>query len=224
MEITIAHKAYGGEVLFKDFHCQISEGAFVALSGPSGIGKTSLLRILAGLEQDWTGAIAEFDRESVGYMFQEARLMPWLTALDNLTLFGATRDEAYQALDRVGLAEAAGKYPRMLSGGMQRRLALARLLLARPQWILLDEPFTSLDSHSAAICRRLIRELHQELKATVLLVTHSLDEALSLADEVLIMSGHPASISERIVLPSDSGVADSPTDLAKIKATLAVYF
>lgn len=224
MEIHIEHKRYDGEPLFLDFHCKIDEGAFVALSGPSGVGKTTLLRLLAGLEPDWQGAIDGVNRDTVGYMFQEARLMPWLTALDNLTLFGASKRAAEDALDRVGLSDAAAKYPRALSGGMQRRVALARLLLARPKLVLLDEPFTSLDGQSAEICRQLISALHKECNATVVLVTHSLDDALSLADEVLVMSGRPAQICERIALPSDADKGAESAFTRRIRDDLSAYF
>ena len=195
MRIRLQHKAFAGKSLLAPVQFSIEPGEFVALTGPSGAGKTTLLRILAGLDVDWQGEILEQDMAPVGLMFQEPRLMPWLTVLENLTLMNASRADALALLQRVGLGADSHKYPGQLSGGMQRRVALARALAMRPGLLLMDEPFSSLDQETAEACRGLLLDCWRETGTAVLFVTHDLVEAGRLAQRIWRLEGAPALLS-----------------------------
>ena len=167
----------------------IAPGEFVALLGRSGSGKSTLLRALAGIdhEAEGTGEIALPPRLSV--IFQDARLLPWMRVLDNVTL-GLPREahpRALQALDEVGLAGREGSWPHELSGGEQQRVALARALVREPALLLADEPFGALDALTRIQMHELLRQLSQRHRPAVLLVTHDIDEALALADRIVML-------------------------------------
>lgn len=182
-------------------------GEFVAIVGPSGAGKTTLLKIVAGLDQDYEGSLAGAgDQSRLGFVFQEPRLLPWLSVADNLRLVNPALSDADidAGLTQVGLAGTAAQFPLRLSGGMQRRVALLRAFLVRPELLLLDEPFISLDAPTAESLYRVLAELRRDLLPTTLLVTHDLREALALADRVLFVSRSPA----RVIL-------DHPVALAR---------
>jgi NitT/TauT family transport system ATP-binding protein len=179
-------------------------GEFVAIVGPSGAGKTTLLKIISGLERDFEGSVqlgSEAEPQTaparIGFMFQEPRLMPWLTVAQNLALVdpSAIGARLAAALDSVGLADCAALFPNQLSGGMQRRVALLRAFMVAPQLLLMDEPFQSLDAPTAEQLRAQLLTLWQGSRATVLFVTHHLDEALALADRVLFLSPGPSHIA-----------------------------
>ena len=164
-------------------------GEFIAIVGPSGAGKTTLLKIISGLDTAFDGEIRLPAGATLGYMFQEARLMPWLTVLDNLQLIPSAmqRQQLLEMLEMVGLKECASLYPRQLSGGMQRRVALLRAFIVQPQLLLMDEPFQALDAPTAAQLRAQLMALWQRSEPTVLFVTHHLTEALALASRVLFL-------------------------------------
>lgn len=171
-------------------------GAFVAIVGPSGAGKTTLLKIVAGLDPAFDGSVTS-DRDSrVGFVFQEPRLLPWLNVAENLRLVQPELSDADIAagLAKVGLPDTAAKYPLHLSGGMQRRVALLRAFLIKPDLLLLDEPFISLDAPTAESLYRVLETLRADVMPTTLLVTHDLREALALADRVLFVSPSPARV------------------------------
>lgn len=180
----------------------VAPGEFLALVGPSGCGKSTLLAIVAGLDRDFEGRIAfrlgerHVSTPRLGFIFQEPRLMPWLTTLQNLTLVLGEQPDAVEqaraALEAVGLADWEQAYPSQLSGGMQRRVALARAYCVNPEVLLLDEPFVSLDAPTADALRALVAELWEARRPTVVFVTHSLREALALADRVQFLSAGPA--------------------------------
>ena len=155
--------------MLSDFSLSLASGEHAALLGPSGIGKSTLLRLIAGLEQPDSGRIhSEFCR--VGYVFQEDRLLPWLTAEDNLTVVtGCTRETAGELLDALELGGEYRAYPDTLSGGMRQRVSIARALAFSPDLLLLDEPFKGLDEALRARVAELIRKRHD---GTLLLVTH----------------------------------------------------
>lgn len=172
-------------------------GEFVAIVGPSGAGKTTMLKIVAGLDKDYEGGLdGAGDDARLGFVFQEPRLLPWLDVADNLRLVSpALSDAEIQAgLTKVGLVDAAAEFPLRLSGGMQRRVALLRAFLVRPELLLLDEPFISLDAPTAESLYQVLAELRRDVMPTTLLVTHDLREALALADRVLFVSHSPAQL------------------------------
>ncbi len=198
MRLEVEEKRFGSDVVLGRLSLHLPAGEFIALLGPSGAGKTTLLRMLAGLDEDYRGELITDgegpDRPSLGFLFQEARLMPWLTALQNLVLVTGDEERARQALESVGLTAAADRYPHQLSGGMQRRVALARAVVCTPRLLLLDEPFVSLDQPSAAALRTQLLEHWQQSRPTVVLVSHDLDEALELADRIVFLGGRPATV------------------------------
>ncbi len=208
---------YAAQVIFTDLHVHIPGGRFTALLGPSGVGKTTLLRLAAGLDTPEAGAIAADDGGSlagrVAYMGQQDLLLPWLTVLGNVTLGARLRGmpaDTVRALDllaEVGLADRAGDLPGTLSGGMRQRAALARTLYEDRPVVLMDEPFSALD----ALTRARVQDLAARLLRgrTVLLVTHDPAEACRLAHLLLVLSGNPARLEAPISVP---GVPPRPVD------------
>lgn len=183
----------------------IAQGEFVSLVGPSGAGKTTLLRIIAGLDTGYAGSITWQDapRPRLGIVFQEPRLVPWLTILDNLLLV-AGPDEAPRAralLAELELSETETALPGQLSGGMQRRVALARALLVEPDFLMLDEPLISLDSALADRMRHLLNEYWRARRTTTLLVTHNLAEAADLSTRILMLSPTEGKLIADCALP-----------------------
>jgi NitT/TauT family transport system ATP-binding protein len=191
---------------------EIGAGQFAAIVGPSGCGKSSLLMMMAGLRHPTDGAIecngrvmTQPDPTRIGVVFQDANLYPWLTARENvefpLTLRGVDkrkrREEALAALELVGLAEFSSKYPRQLSGGMKQRVSIARGLVQDPQILLMDEPFAALDEQSRMTMGDELLHIWSITKKTIVFVTHSLTEAVYLADEVYVMSARPGRLIER---------------------------
>jgi ABC-type nitrate/sulfonate/bicarbonate transport system ATPase subunit len=173
----------------------LNAGETVALTGPSGIGKTTLLRICAGLHARWQGTLDLPGKVAV--VFQEPTLLPWRSALQNLTLTtGCTPADATAALAEVGLADKAGSYPGALSLGQQRRLALARAFALRPDVLLMDEAFVSLDAVLADEMMTLFETLRRARPLATLMVTHSADEAQRLATRLLRLEGQPGRIAD----------------------------
>lgn len=210
LEVRVERKLYPGTgvTALQGLKFSAAPGEFLCFVGPSGAGKSTLLNVIGGLDKLVDGDVrvdggplhpkgAE-PRARIGYMFQDPRLIPWLTALDNLCLVldrnGESAAQARHLLKEVGLADNEKTFPGQLSGGMQRRLALARAFVVRPALMLMDEPFVSLDAPTAMRLRGLLLELWHELRPTVLFVTHNLREALALADRVLFLSGSPGRV------------------------------
>jgi NitT/TauT family transport system ATP-binding protein len=207
LQVAIRHKTYGsnGVRAIEALSLDVAEGEFVALVGPSGAGKTTLLNVVSGVDPDFDGDLQLDDRPlhrngddrgRLGFLFQDSRLMPWLSVLDNVQLVlgrgDAARARAVTLVREVGLADFAHAYPGQLSGGMQRRVGLARAFAVEPQLLLMDEPFQSLDAPTADYLRGLLMKLWNETRPIVLFVTHSLREALALADRVVFLSDRPA--------------------------------
>ncbi len=184
----------------------IAPGEFVAIVGPTGCGKSTLLNIAAGLLRPASGTVRIFDvplaglNREAGYLFQADSLFPWKSAIDNvaigLEIAGAPRALALQRaqgwLDAVGLAAFGNRYPHMLSGGQRKRVGLAQVLIRDPRILLMDEPFGPLDAQTRQIMGNLLLELWSADRKAVLFVTHDLEEAIALADRVVIMSAGPA--------------------------------
>jgi NitT/TauT family transport system ATP-binding protein len=189
----------------------VGDGRFVSLVGPSGSGKSSLLRAVIGLQQPLSGTIeTNVARTQVGILFQDDALLPWKTARDNvalgLTFNGMERSkalaEAEAWLERLDLAGFGDRFPRHLSGGQRKRVALAQVLAMKPKLILMDEPFASLDASVGARIVRDVAALVERQGISVLLVTHDLEEALSLSDEVYLLSQGPrAHITQHYPVP-----------------------
>ena len=178
-------KSYGEKKVFEDFRFEIGDGEIVAVLGKSGVGKTTLLNILAGLTS-YDGSIDPLP-EKVGYIFQEPRLLPNLTIAENLRFIGGRDEDIDEILKKVELFELKNKRPKYLSGGEKQRVSIARAFLSNAKLLLLDEPFSSLD---VALKIRLIAtftKLWQEKKPTVVFVTHDLDEALAISDRVIVL-------------------------------------
>jgi putative hydroxymethylpyrimidine transport system ATP-binding protein len=213
-----------GEAIFADLTLDIPGGRWAALLGPSGVGKSSLLRILAGLAQPSAGTVTADDGQPlagrVAYMAQQDLLYPWLDVLGNVTLGARLRGmrpdtaRARDLLARVGLADRARSLPAALSGGMRQRAALARTLYEDKPIVLMDEPFSALD----AITRTRIQDLAAELLAerTVLLVTHDPLEACRLGHSLVVMSGHPPRLGLPITV---TGTAPRAPDDPELLAT-----
>jgi NitT/TauT family transport system ATP-binding protein len=207
LTVDIQKKTYAnGCCAIEGLKFEAQSGEFVAIVGPSGAGKTSLLNLIAGLDQSLEGHITLRSAQQksgpikTSFMFQEPRLMPWLTVQQNLQLVltPAQRKQPIsvlqEALALVGLADCEALFPSQLSGGMQRRVALLRAFIIEPDLLLMDEPFQSLDAPTAQQLRLLLQDLWQRTCPTVLFVTHSLREAISLADRILFLSGQPSKV------------------------------
>ncbi|GAA1828087.1 ABC transporter ATP-binding protein [Agromyces salentinus] len=227
----------GDRQVLRDIDLEIAAGEIVAILGPSGCGKSTLLRIAGGLDQPTQGealidgeAVKPFDpRSAVG--FQEPRLLPWRTIADNVALGlprstsrAAGREQVARLLDLVGLAEFAGHRPREVSGGMAQRTSLARALARNPAVLLLDEPFGALDALTRLKMQDLLLDVHAAEPATVLLVTHDVDEALQLADRVILLGHEPetpgAVVTQTIVVPGHRPRDRGSAELAELRARL----
>lgn len=202
----VGHVYPDGVKAIEGISLSLAQGAFTALVGPSGVGKSTLLRILGGLLQPAHGAVTlngtppALSHEPIGIVFQHENLMPWRTAYDNvrlpLELQGVRAPERVQSmLQLVGLDGFARSYPAQLSGGMAQRVALARALIHQPELLLLDEPFGALDALTRERMGQELLRIWQAMPVTVFMVTHSISEAVLLADEVLVMTGYPGRIS-----------------------------
>jgi sulfonate transport system ATP-binding protein len=188
-EVRNVERAFGPRRVLAGIDLELRAGEFVAIIGKSGSGKSTLLRILAGIDRDVTGEVWASRRRTM--VFQDARLLPWLTVLQNVML-GVHRREiasARGALADVGLDGREQAWPTTLSGGEAQRVALARALVRRPRLLLLDEPFGSLDAITRLQMHVLMQRLHAAHRPGTLLVTHDIDEALVLADRVLVLTG-----------------------------------
>jgi sulfonate transport system ATP-binding protein len=185
---------------------ELAAGEFVALVGPSGCGKTTFLNIVAGLDREFAGSVrlarrADGGPARVGYVFQEPRLLPWRTVYENIALvLPPHRADAVvkDLLKAVGLAGAQDLYPPQLSGGMSRRVAIARAFAIEPDLLLMDEPFVSLDHDTVEQLRDLLLKLWHARPTTVLFVTHDLREALVLADRLVLLSPTPGHVVEDV--------------------------
>ncbi|MBL7501181.1 ABC transporter ATP-binding protein [Frankia sp. CNm7] len=203
MRVRGLRRAFGDHVVLDGIDLTIAAGEFVALLGRSGSGKSTLLRILGGFDTGVEGDVLAATRRSI--VFQEARLLPWTRALGNVTLGLSGKEVAARgraALAEVGLAGRERAWPVTLSGGEAQRVALARALVREPDLVLLDEPFGALDALTRIRMHALLRELCRRHRPAVLFVTHDVDEAVLLADRVLVLTDGALSLDLPVDVPS----------------------
>ncbi|MBX3014792.1 MAG: ABC transporter ATP-binding protein [Caldilineaceae bacterium] len=207
-------KHFGQREVLHDIQLELAAGEFVALIGPSGGGKTTLLRIVAGLEEPTAGTLTVARADGVvpttRVMFQEDRLLPWQSVFENVAfaLAANERPRAQKFLDAVGLGDRGRDWPTVLSGGQKQRVSLARALAHQPDLLLLDEPFGALDALTRAVMQKLLEELWQADRRTVLLITHDVEEALLLADRVIVLQDGEIVTDLRVNLPRPRHRAD----------------
>ena len=205
----------GKVIALKDINFETYKREFVCVIGPSGCGKSTLIRILAGLETPSSGEVL-LDGQMVhgpgpdrGMVFQGYTLFPWLTVKKNV-MFGlemsghgksVSDEQALQWIDLVGLSKFINAYPHQLSGGMKQRVAIARALANQPRILLMDEPFGALDAQTRAKMQSYLHEIWKNIDVTILFITHDLDEAIYLADRILVLKAHPGEVQELIEVP-----------------------
>jgi len=223
VSVDISHR-YGELRVHQGVKFEVRANEFLCIAGPSGCGKTTLLDILAGIlkpsegEVRIDGSAADPKRHQISFVFQEPSTLPWLTVRDNVAvgLRVKKRPEAEIAaavaeiLDVVGLRGYEGYYPHQISGGMKQRVAIARALVENPDFIVMDEPFAALDFQTRVLMQRFLLEVWLEFKPTIIFVTHHIDEAVLLADRVVVMSAGPGWIIEevRVDLPRPRRMTD----------------
>lgn len=200
----------GNVVALNDVSFSVREGEFVCIVGPSGCGKTTLLKIIAGLERPTSGVVTLDGKPVSGpgrdrcMVFQEYALFPWRTVLKNITFglenLGIPKEErlkiAKRYIELVGLRGFEDRYPHELSGGMKQRVGIARALAIEPEVLLMDEPFGSLDAQTRNMLQKELLEIWEKTQKTILFVTHSVDEAVFLADKIVVLSARPAVVKE----------------------------
>jgi ABC-type nitrate/sulfonate/bicarbonate transport system ATPase subunit len=215
LEVKEISKSFGPKEVLRGLSLHVSDGEFVSLIGPSGSGKTTLFSVIGGLERPETGEIRIEGRETTGerghvaYMPQQASLLPWRTVAGNietaLAIAGVdkkrAKEQALEWLARVGLADYASAYPHVLSGGMQQRVSFLRALLSPRTLMLLDEPFGALDALTRLQMQKWLLSIWEEHRRSVLLVTHSIEEALYLSDRIIVLSASPAYAIDEIIVP-----------------------
>jgi sulfonate transport system ATP-binding protein len=212
-----------------DFSLRIEPGEIVAIVGGSGCGKTTLLRLAAGLESPSNGLVSIDDERiraphpAIGLVFQEPRLLPWLTVGGNITFgldgLGAAEKQRRlrEALSRVGLAGYENRWPRELSGGQAQRVSILRALIAGPKVLLLDEPFSALDALTRANLHGHLLDLWHAYRPTLVMVTHDVDEAILLADRVVVMQPHPGRLFAEVPIELDRPRDPLSTDFTAAK-------
>ncbi|HUC91026.1 MAG TPA: ABC transporter ATP-binding protein [Paenibacillus sp.] len=215
LEVNAVSKRFGGVEVLDGVSLAVGEGEFVSLVGPSGSGKSTLFQIIGGLERPDSGEIRMDGRKVTGergliaYMPQQASLLPWRTVAGNVELAleiagvrgGEARRLTREWLMRVGLEGYADAYPHMLSGGMQQRVSFVRALLSPRRLMCLDEPFGALDALTRMHMQQWLLSIWEANRRSVLLVTHSIEEALLLSDRIIVLSDKPASVLEEVGVP-----------------------
>ena len=218
LKISNLNKSFGDLPVLSDLNLEIKPQEIVALIGPSGCGKTTLLNIISGLDTPDSGTVECADRH-ISYMFQSARLLPWRTVYENLRLVreDAEKDEIIALIEAVGLKGFENYYPGQLSGGMAKRCALARAFHYGGRLLLMDEPFQGLDYGLRMEMLSMLLAIWHSERRSVLFVTHEIDEALTVASRIAVLSSRPTTIKEVIELPGKEGRDASAPELAEIR-------
>lgn len=213
----------------QEINAQFKEGEWVALLGPSGSGKSTLLKLIAGLEEQSSGSIqTPYSRKETSFVFQDAALLPWLTVMENVLLpirmrpgHAVPTEKVRYWIEKLKLTSFVDRYPSELSGGMKMRVSLARALVTDPKLLLLDEPFAALDEPIRIELGLELRDLWKQLKPTVFFVTHSITEAIWLADRVIVLQGQPGRVALDEALPfgldRPLSVRGAPEFLSKVE-------
>ena len=217
-EIRIEEKTHVGAdgtriPAIRDLVLEVQPQSMTVLMGPSGCGKTTLLRIVAGLDDRFTGKVHVPDNARIGVMFQEPRLLPWRTVRQNIQIVAEdlTNSELEHLAASVEIADKLPRYPQELSLGLARRVALARAFAPRPDLLLLDEPFVSLDERTADRLRRLLLEVWSARPTTAILVTHTAREAILLADQLVLLAPRPTHVVAVVPISVPQGERDAAT-------------
>ncbi|GGF82621.1 ABC transporter ATP-binding protein [Azorhizobium oxalatiphilum] len=214
-DLAFGYDGKGGRMVLENLSLNVADGEFVAVLGPSGSGKSTLLRLVTGLARPTSGTVTldgtpvTRPRPDIGMVFQKPTLLPWRTVRDNVLLPAGfarsagpkVRAEADRLLEMVGLSEAAKAYPFQLSGGMAQRVGIARMLLHNPSLLILDEPFAALDAMTREDLSLELQTIWMEGRKTALFVTHSIPEAVLLADRVVVLGERPARVVADIRVP-----------------------
>ena len=218
LKISNLNKAFGELPVLSDLNLEIRPQEILALIGPSGCGKTTLLNIISGLDMPDSGTVECADRH-ISYMFQSARLLPWRTVYENIRLVReeAGKNEIMALIEAVGLKGFENYYPGQLSGGMAKRCALARAFHYGGRLLLMDEPFQGLDYGLRMEMLSMLLSIWCSGRQSVLFVTHEIDEALTVASRIAVLSYRPTTIKEVIELPGKEGRDASAPELAEIR-------
>lgn len=218
LKIEKLNKSFDELPVLKDFDLTVDTGEIVALIGPSGCGKTTLLNIISGLSTPDSG-IVQRESAKLSYMFQGARLLPWRTVYENIHLVreAAPKEKTMELIRAVGLEGFENYYPAQLSGGMAKRCALARAFHYQGDFLLMDEPFQGLDYGLRMEMLEMLLDIWRDQRRGVLFVTHEIDEALTVATRIAVLSGRPTTVREVISLPGREGRDASAPELAEIR-------
>ncbi|WP_149554161.1 ABC transporter ATP-binding protein [Treponema pectinovorum] len=201
LKVQNLRKYYNHKKILSDISFEVEDNQIAALVGPSGCGKTTLLNIISGLNSDYTGFVQN-NFHKVGYVFQEDRILPWLTVFENIKIVredGSDR-EVNQFIEMTGLKNYENYFPEELSGGMKQRCAIARALYFGSDFLLMDEPFKSLDYILKQQMLLDLKKIQAQQKNSILFVTHDIDEAIFIADKILVLQKNPCKIVKEIYL------------------------
>lgn len=193
LQLIGINKKFGEHTIYSDFNLELREGVTTCILGPSGCGKTTLLNIIGGLLTPDAGTLKGFDNKRLAYIFQEPRLLPWKTVRQNIE-FVSNNNQIDEFLKFVDLQDFADKYPSQLSGGMSQRVSIARALAVKPDIILMDEPFSSLDINLKKNIIEKFKQILETERKTMICVTHDIDEALTMGDDIFVLSKWPVKV------------------------------
>lgn len=223
-------KSFGAQDILKGISAQIAQGQFVSIVGQTGCGKTTLLNILSGNEEPSSGAVTLPAAGNLSYVLQDNVMLPWRTLRENIHLpievqrpvSAENKDVITGYIQRFGLSGYEEYYPQTASGGMKQRTALIRALVMQPDLLLLDEPFSSLDFEMKLKIQREMLDYQRLVKATIIMVTHDIEDAIAMSDQVIILAGKPAQVSNKLSI--ELGLAQKDPVLARKSAHFPAFF
>lgn len=211
LSVKVKKKHLSGREVLGNISFDVPEGKIYSTMGKSGIGKTTLLRIISGLDEKYEGKVTLNNKsivtptKKIAVVFQESRLIPWKNVYENIEFATSPTDtdssEINQVLNDVGYSQSTSLFPRELSGGMEKRVAIARALICKPQLILLDEPFSALDIDAKWLMQDLLKDYCMSKNVSMLMITHDIEEATYMSDSIIILDGKPAENKKEIKVP-----------------------